>query len=73
MNNIELSSQGKSDIVLGKLKEVEESHRLALEGAARPRAEGGATDVVIEDLQARYLLAKHEREDFEKKYASRDL
>lgn len=51
---------------LQELKQLEDACFSALSDANKPIKEGGATPVVIEDLQIRYLLAKQAREDFEK-------
>ncbi|MEK7134204.1 MAG: hypothetical protein AAB819_00545 [Patescibacteria group bacterium] len=63
MENIE-----QNDIVtLEQLKEQEEVLRIATEDAQKDLEHGKTTEAVFEDLQARYLLAKQAREDFEAK------
>jgi hypothetical protein len=54
------------DPILEELKKDEESYRLSLEEANKFIEEGSVTPSVIDDMQARYILAKQALENYEK-------
>lgn len=61
MENIEQ----ENTVTLEQLQEQEEALRKATEDAQNDLEQGKTTEVVFEDLRARYFLAKQAREDFE--------
>lgn len=58
-------NEQNKEFTLDELQQAEEALRAATAGAQSDLEKGKTTEVVFEDLRARYFIAKQAREDFQ--------